>query len=403
MRKQLVCAPLLAGALLAVTSRASAAQLCSNDATNPLPNPVFVTGSSALGAVLPKLGAALAGTTTIVSITPGSCQGVDAIFNGTPVGTGTATYWDNTGTANTCTLANEVADVGVSDVYYKSCPAPYAFTTLPSGVTESLGFVIPEAFVVPAASTANVISAAAAYMVYGFGGQSGTTAAPWLDPTAIFQSGGTNGPQMVLANAIGVPTSKWLPTTGVVTGGSTGMLNSVSQATNMNAAIGIMSSDTTDATSIVGGNPVSNRTLVKILQYQHSGQECSWLPDSSATAFDKRNVRAGHYVLWGQEHFFTKGTKPQATDLVGYFTGAVAPPTGVSVLDLEIKGHFVPTCAMKVQRSAEMGPFTPYKPAQPCGCYMEELLAPGTSGCTACSGSMPCATGTCSNGYCEGG
>jgi hypothetical protein len=397
--------PALLAAVLGVARPAFAAQLCSNDPTNPLPNPLFVIGSSTLNPVASKIGAALAGTTTIVYSSPGSCPAIDAIFNGTPMGTGTATYWDINGLANNCILNNETADVALSDAYFKSCVAPYNFTSLPAGVTESLGPILPEAFVVPYGSSQSVISAAAAYMVYGFGGKTGFTASPWTDATAIFQRGPAAGPQLILANAIGVPADKWLPATGVVVGGSNGMLKAVVQAgmANANTPIGILGSDVTDGTTVSGTTTVSTRTVVKILSYQQNGQECAWLPDSSPTTFDKRNVRAGHYGLWGQEHLFTKSTKPQATAFVGYFTGATAAPAGVNILNLEITDHLVPACAMRVQRSAEMGPLSPYTPAQPCGCYMEDYLAPGSSGCATCSASKPCATGTCSLGFCEGG
>jgi hypothetical protein len=405
MRTRLIGPALLAAAALGVARPASAAQLCTADPTSPLPSPVFVTGSSTLNPVIAKVATALAGTTTIVYTSPSSCAGIDAIFNGTPMGTGTATYWDSTGTTHTCTLNNETADVGVSDVYYTSCVAPYVFNSLPTGVTESLGPVLPEAFVVPVTSIQSVINAQAAFMVYGFGGASGVTAPPWTDPTVIFQRGPVAGVQLILARAIGVPASKWAPASGIVSGGSNGMLQAVSQAgkTSPNTSIGILGSDFTDGTSLSGTTTVSNRTLVKILGYQHFGQQCAWLPDSTSTAYDKRNVRAGHYALWGQEHFFTAGKKAQAAAFVGYFTGVAAAPAGVNLLNAEIADHLVPLCAMRVQRSTEMGPESPYQPPQPCGCYMEEQLMPGTSGCASCSATTPCAAGICSFGFCEGG
>jgi len=414
MTRKLFTRALVPLAAVAVTvgaaGSAHASQLCSADPTNPLPSPVFVSGSSAVGNFLKGVGAALAGTTTIVYTSPGSCQGVDAIFNGTALGTGTATYWDTTGTAHTCTLANEKADVGVSDVYYTSCTAPYVFTSLPAGVTETHGPNQVMNFVVPFASTQSVISAQAAYMIYGFGAATNAVM-PWTDPTVIFQRGAASGTQSMLAQAIGVHADKWLPdpapagAPNIVSGGSTGMLNAVVTAgmTSANTPIGILASDVTDGTTastVDGGAPVSHRTQVKILAYQHYNQDCAWLPDSSSTSYDKKNVREGHYALWGPIHFFTNSTKAAATNLVGYFAGTVATPTGVNLLQLEIVGHTVPQCAMKVQRSAEIGPMTPYTSTSPCGCYLESLV--GTTSCAACSSTTPCATGTCSNGFCEG-
>jgi hypothetical protein len=385
---------------------AYASQLCTADPTAPLPSPVFITGSSAVGPFLAGIGQALAGTTTIIYASPGSCQGVDAVFNGTPMGTGTATYWDNTGKAQTCTLANEVADIGVSDVYYSSCTAPFVFTALPATIQETFGPNQVMQFVVPAASTASIISAQAAYLVYGFGASTNAVM-QWNDPSSIFQRGAASGTQSMLAKAIGVAADKWQPTAGTVTGGSTGMLNAVSKATNTNAAIGILASDVTDKTTpatMDGGTPVSNRSLVKILAFQGFGQSCGYLPNSTSTSYDKRNVRNGNYQVWGPIHFYSKmtGLKPAATSLIGYFNGTVATPTGVNLLDLEIQAHVVPSCAMTVSRTTEVGPISAYKDPNPCGCYMEEQLAPGTSGCTACTASTSCsATQKCSHGYCE--
>jgi hypothetical protein len=43
------------------------------------------------------------------------------------------------------------------------------------------------------------------------------------------------------------------------------------------------------------------RDQVKILAFESFGQEClgAVYPDSTPTAFDKQNVRDGHYTIWG--------------------------------------------------------------------------------------------------------
>jgi hypothetical protein len=380
---------------------------------------VFITGSSAVQNFLAQIGAALAGTTTIIYTSPGSCVGVNAIFTagqpGSDLGTGSATYWDSAGASHTCTLAKEAADIGVSDVYYSSCTAPYLFTSIPTGIHEDFGPNQVMNFVVPANSSASSISAQAAYLVYGFGAMTNFQVGPWTDPTVIFQRGASSGTQAMIAKGINVTADKWRPDPAdgglpnIVSGGSTGMFNAIVNAgkTNANTPIGILASDVTDKTipGVDGGPSTTNRAQVKILAYQHYGQECPWLPDSTSAAFDKRNVRAGHYALWGPVHFYTKtaGLKQAAKDLVGYFNATVNPPAGVSLLDLEIKGHTVPQCAMTVQRTAEVGAMSSYKDANPCGCYMEELLAPGTSGCTSCATDAGAcgANQKCSHGYCE--
>ena len=45
-------------------------------------------------------------------------------------------------------------------------------------------------------------------------------------------------------------------------------------------------------------------------------------------------------------------------------------------IDVIIGAHVVPSCAMKVQRSTEMGDLSPYTPAAgtACGCYFDEKI-----------------------------
>jgi hypothetical protein len=45
---------------------------------------------------------------------------------------------------------------------------------------------------------------------------------------------------------------------------------------------------------------------LKALAFQATGQSNGYLPDSTATAFDKRSLRDGHYVPWNQLVYLTK-------------------------------------------------------------------------------------------------
>jgi ABC-type phosphate transport system substrate-binding protein len=387
-KKAIVC--LAAGAAAGTLAGTAAA---GNPDCSTLPGSTYITGSSAVKPLVAGLAKALAGTTTLIYKGQGSCTGVDAILNGTKI-TGTASYWDNTGTENTCnlSLAGDVADVGVSDVFATTCPM---VTSLPADVGDFFGPNQVMSFVVPTASSQTMISAEAAYFVYGFG--MAGMAAPWTDETFIFQRSATSGTQAMIATAINVPPNKWK---GVMESSSGNMLSALVAAatTGPEKAIGILASDVADA----------NRDKVKILAYQHFKQDCAWLPDSSATSFDKLNVRDGHYPIWGPLHLLAKvdtnkvPVKPDAANLIGYFTGKVATPAGVNLLDLEIAAHTVPACAMKVQRTAELGPVSAYTPAQPCGCYFEAKANASTT-CAACAKDSDC-TGSathCRYGYCE--
>src|SRR5262245_12516626 len=137
--------PLLgAAALLTLAGSASAAP-CAG-----LPKPVYITGSTAVKPFMAGLGKALNGQTTLVYKGQGSCVGVDAILNGTPI-TGTASYWDAMGMEQTCDLAvpaGDAVDVGVSDVFATTCPGG---AMLPATVGEFfrpyqvMGIVVPVA------------------------------------------------------------------------------------------------------------------------------------------------------------------------------------------------------------------------------------------------------------------
>jgi ABC-type phosphate transport system substrate-binding protein len=358
-----------------------------------LPGSTYVTGSSAVKPLIAGLAKALAGTSTLIYKGQGSCVGVDAVLNGTKL-TGTASYWDATGTELTCnlTLTGDVADVGVSDVFATTCPG---VTSLPTDVGDFFGPNQVMNFAVPVASSQTMISAEAAYFVYGFGAAG--MAAPWVDETFIFQRSATSGTQAMIAAAINVPPNKWK---GVPESSSGNMLSALVAAgsTGAEKAIGILSSDVVDA----------NRDKLKILAYQHTSQDCAWLPDSSSTAFDKINVRDGHYPIWGPLHLLSRvdaaknPVKADAAKLIGYFTGKNTPPAGVSLLDLEIAAHTVPACAMRVQRATELGAVSAYTPDAPCGCYFD-FKATGATTCAACTSDASCPGSAkhCRSGYCE--
>ncbi len=384
-----VAAPLLAAAALTAAGSALADPDC-----NSLPGSTYITGSSAVKPFMAGLGKALSGTTTLIYKSQGSCVGVDAVINSTKI-TGTASYWDATGTEKTCNVdpAGVVVDIGVSDVFATSCPG---VASLPASVGDFFGPNQVMELVVPAASSQASISAEAAYFVFGFGKAGMVT--PWLDDSQIFVRSPTSGTQQMIARAITVPAEKWK---GVSLAKSGDVLTSVASSVSPEAAIGILAADVADA----------NRDKVKTLAFEAFKQKtCGFWPDSTATSFDKRNVRDGHYPIWGPLHFFANvgannvPTKPDAATLIGYFTGKVSVPAGVNLLDLEISAHTVPACAMKVQRTTELGDISAFTPAQACGCYFESKLAGSpAAGCTACTGDAQCGGTTthCRYGYCE--
>jgi len=366
--------------------------LCSD-----LPNPVYISGSSASKGFLSVIAQALAaqGEMTVIYQSQGSCNGVDEILNGT-LATGTASHWDPTQpnvaqAERSCDLApgGVTIDIGVSDVFAETCtPLPGG---LPQTVADNFGPVQAMALVTPSGSSEKSISADAAYFVYGFGNMSGI--APWNDETSIFQRNGQSGTQNVIAKSIGVPADQFK---GQQNSTSDAMLNALvtagQSASTAQKAIGLLAADYAD----------TNRSKLSVLAFEDLGQKCAFYPDSSPTSLDKANVRDGHYSLWGPLHFLTKNPASQTTaKLINYLTG-VQPINGLNLVQIYVDAHVVPLCAMRVKRTADGGAPAPYAPTNPCGCAFE-ARATGSTTCKACmsAGECPSSAPNCSFGYCE--
>jgi hypothetical protein len=77
------------------------------------------------------------------------------------------------------------------------------------------------------------------------------------------------------------------------------------------------------------------------------------------------------------------------------------------LLDAFIGSSLVPSCAMSVQRSSELGTLSAYSPPFQCGCYFEASPAvngAAPDGCQRCTTSNDCtnpARPACNLGYCE--
>jgi hypothetical protein len=389
-------------AALGSVSSAAAAVDCG-----ALSNRILVVGSSAVKPILAEIAKVLvvssstdAGTVEgahVIYSGAGSCVGVDAILNSTPVTGSALSYWDDQGNEQTCSLdpdgGTSIADIGVSDVFVQTCRSlPVG---LPSNVQDFLGPVQTMTFVAPHASTEASISAEAAYYVFGFGAESGVE--PWTDPSVIFQRNDQSGTQRMIAAAIRVDASLWK---GMPATSSSDLRQRVIAAGGQSpqATIGILASDEAD----------DNRATLNVLAYQHYGQSCGFYPDRDALSNEKQNVRDGHYMIWGPMHMLSTvdaGQHPVSTGaglVIGYLQGSKSPPGGLDLIYLEAQRHVVPECAMRVARSQEMGPITPYSPSKPCGCYYEKS-ANGSTSCQACTLDEDCgASGwACSYNYCE--
>ncbi len=392
-----------AGLALFLGDRAEAAP-CAD-----LPNPVYVGGSSASKPILKNLNKILGGRatpTTIVYTSRGSCEGADAVVNKTPLTQKTIT-WSADGAEVECEppAGGLIVDVGVSDVNAALCSG----VTLTSSHKDFLGPVQVMTFAAPLTSSENSISAEAAYVALGFGGQPHQVL-PWTNPDSLYTRSDSSGTKIMIATAIGLPVGKWL---GTQEGGSGDVATKVLGAAALGLAdetFGILAADYVD----------KNRDKVKVLAYQHKGQSCGYYPDSDGQSFDKINVREGRYAIWGSLHMIAnvdgsgqvaaaEGSR-KASDVKAFIDAlthsGLSPAEAQAQIIAEAQANTIPVCAMKVSRTTEVGPTSPFTPDVSCGCFYESAVADGGptySECTSCTDDTQCSGSTpkCRFGFCE--
>ncbi|MEO8555020.1 MAG: hypothetical protein ABI678_33805, partial [Kofleriaceae bacterium] len=365
-------------------------------------NTIVVTGSTAVQPFMSVVAPILAQGSPAYQIAyqpTGSCGGVDYLFNPDPakhivkdiVGK-QALLFNVDGTSTPCTFGAGVpADVAVSDVFSTSCNAAY---TVPSTIGSYLGPIQPMTFVVPSTSAENTISAEMAHVVFGRG-STDATAMPWTDPKLYFIRNSGSGTQQMISRAINVDAKKWWG----LDRGSSGAVRDKMEAVTPDKAeqsIGIISTDFADA----------ERSRLRILSFKGTDQTCAYYPDSTLFTRDKANVRDGHYGIWGPIHFYANVTNGSPSTAAGALvTRFTLPRLDQAMLDAIIKIGFVPSCAMNVSRSEEMGPLSQYSPEFHCGCYFDATVPGGTApaNCKACNGPADCdpAHPACNNGFCE--
>ncbi|MCU0655707.1 MAG: hypothetical protein MUF64_10610 [Polyangiaceae bacterium] len=359
-----------------------------------LPSPVYGQGGSAAKPQLGRIATALTkagGQPTLIYQAPGACFGINSLLSGQKI-TGTASYWDAEGKEQTCDLPLTGVDVDFANMGNSATLCP-GVTGLPADIGDFPGPALAFDLIVPKASSQTVISAAAAYFVFGFGAQG--QAEPWTDESQIIRRDENSAAQIFLGLSINVPVTKFKGVDAKTNGNSVKL---VSTSPTPERAIGFASAEVADA----------NRDVVNVLAYKHYGQSCGYTPDSTANAFDKRNVRTGQYHIWAPSHYFARVNaggqiaKPDTAKLVGYLTGQLAPPAGVNLLEQVIKSGAIPRCAMEVWRNDDLGAPVSNAPEEPCGCYYDSV-ATGASSCKACSDNSGCdaSAPNCRFGFCE--
>jgi hypothetical protein len=371
---------------------------------------------------------------TLVFLLTGSCQVTPDIYGG---GSGSLTAttsmlyipstaenatWTPADPENTCTLsAAHTPDLGIAALFPSSCAG---FATPPAGTTiaQYIGPTQAYTFIVPTEEYnggQTSISAEEAYYVFGDGANNGITPTEWNLPNEYYLRPGTKSTLVSTARNIGLTPAQM---TDVLADGGT------ADGRNLVASSGACESDvkaagTSNQAQAIGilGDEVydSDRTQVSILAFKTFGQNSAYFPDSTATAYDKQNIRDGHYTLWSPDVYLAPSSNGVPTNatvqyLLDVILGnpGVTPPDGGAAIDaLSITAGvgLTPSCAMQVTRTADGAPVTPHMPAAPCTCkFLSDLSTKGVTlptSCTKCTTSADCgdAAGVlgCFNGYCE--
>lgn len=399
------------------TTESDASDTTPSCATTALlqPNPVMVLGGT--GYPLDTIAKAMGNAATILFLEGGSCDGVATILINAPKMRGKVIWYGTDGTENTCLLEKDYpADIGSAGAYAETCAGQSGLPTsvqVPSNQADFLGPANPVMFTAPARSTERVVSAEAAYKIYGFGSASGVT--PWVDESFIYRRNAKSANQQSMPRTLGLPVDALR---GIDSNGGSKMYNVMLQSTVApNKTIGISSSEIVDI----------HRDVMKSLAYQHYGQHAGFYPDSSPGSFDRKNVRDGHYFMWIPLHVFTntsagdpvaaqgsaletpqnpRAQRDAAVKALAFVMAnrTEAPNKGVDVFgSLKTLGN-IPQCAMHVTRAKEAAVLTPYAPSTSCDCAFE-AASPGNTpaDCQACADATACPTAhpTCSFGYCE--
>lgn len=363
---------------------------------------LYGAGGSAQSALVGKVSVVLQGGRDPIHLVykddAGACAGIDGLTGlGSTRIINTAKYWDAAGTQLTCNLplSGEELDFASMGNGPLVCP----LVTDPSyvdGIVDVTGPISSVNLIVASGSSQQSISAEAVYLVYGFGPDADIS--PWNNPSPDFyiHRNENSFVQIYLSIATGLPLTKFF---GVDAGSNGNSITLLTGLPDAEQGIAFVSGDVADA----------NRATVRTLAYQHTDQTAGFWPDSSATTFDKVNVRNGQYFLWGPAHLYGKegSTDGQAADpnvgiLLDYFSG-VSQPRGTTktITEVAIANKNVPTCAMHVARDEDLGPVYAAEPSEPCHCFFE-FSATGATTCTPCDDASPCSgDDVCRFGYCE--
>ncbi len=277
-------------------------------------------------------------------------------------------------------------ELGIGATYLSSCSA---LPAKPANVTVLAGPIQGYGFAAPVASMQVAITAEEAYFAFGFPQAQGM-ADPWTDQTLRFIRGPGASTALTCSANIGLLASK-LQGTLLNPDRSTPLLNAVATSATPEKTIGLLGVDVYD----------KNRGAVKMLAFRAFHQKYAYFPDSSNTAFDKKNVRDGHYVPWSPtQYVFADTDSADVHRVIDLAFGNRVDPGVNGVATLPRVG-LVPKCAMHVDRDFDGGDLRLYSEPAPCDAFYDCNVPGSPSVCTVCADDGACGGGKCRRGVCE--
>jgi hypothetical protein len=207
-RRRLVAAGfVLTGAGVLLPARMAEAQ--TNPVCSTLPGTiVYGAGGSAQQPLLTQIGTQLAKLPSPISIvysdSGSACAGYNDLVTPTNI-TGTALYWDGSGSTLSC-QADPGGDPVTFAVMGNAPNLCSGVTGLKAGFGQFLGPIQPIDFVVPASSSQQSISTEAAYYAWGFDASDAAhTVTPWATPADIFTRSASSFVGLFVSLDTGVP------------------------------------------------------------------------------------------------------------------------------------------------------------------------------------------------------
>lgn len=387
---------------------------------------VYVESGDTQEALLKRLGRELRDTAniTVVFWLTGSCALTPNLYAGNALAAGQVMQyipstaenpsWTTAQAESTCTITTPTqADVGISALYPASCqlggPEAGSSIGLIDGPIQAYTFIVPPS---QFAAVGNAIYAEEAHAAFGAHKGAGLVSwngvTEWNDPSQMFFR--PTSKSTLVSTAFNIQLTAAVMAQGAVQeAASSSVLAAVTAATSLNS-IGILGDEVYDT---------QGRGKVNVLAFKAYGQNAAYFPDSSQTAFDKQNIRDGHYTMWSPTVYITRvdGLNEPTNPAVKYITDTVTgnaaamPPDGGTPIDglADVTGvGLTPGCAMQVTRGAPQDGAPLMAAASPptCTCYFLSKI-PGATGtpanCSACGDGGSCSSGqTCLRGFCEG-